>query len=132
MHLVMHSPPQPTPQRIKFALSFTRTFTLGSHDLGERECRTNLPEISHEHDIHVARVSHNSHIVSLVQHNLIAVMSQHLTELGSLPNPAADDHSRYQSRPTLSHELREATYESDDLSLGAIVKWVGSSLLTML
>ena len=66
-----------------------------------------------------------THTVSLVQQSFVHEMSQHLSQLGSLPNPAADTHSHYQSRPILAHELEEATYDSDDLHVGSIVEWAG-------
>ena len=46
-------------------------------------------------------------------------MWQHLSHLGSLPNPAAETHSHYKSRPILAHELEEATYNSNDLHVGS-------------
>ena len=68
-----------------------------------------------------------SHIVSFVPHSFVSEMFklQHLSQLGSLPDPAADMHSHYQSRPILAHELEEATYDSDDLHVGSIVEWAG-------
>ena len=60
-----------------------------------------------------------------VQHSFVFEMSQYLSRLGSVPDPSADTHSHYHSRPTLTHELEEATYDSDDLSLGSIVEWAG-------
>ena len=69
-----------------------------------------------------------SHIVSLVQHNFVSEMLQHLSHLGSPPNPSANTHSHRQSRPILAHELEEATYDSDDLNLGSIVEWASKQL----
>ena len=66
-----------------------------------------------------------SHIISPVQHSFVSKMLQHWSQLGSLPDPAADTHSHYQSRPILAHELEEATYGSDDLHVGSIVEWAG-------
>ena len=66
-----------------------------------------------------------SHIVSPVQQSFVFEMLQHLSQLGSLPDPAPDTHSHYQSRPILAHEFEEATYDSDDLHVGSIVEWVG-------
>ena len=52
-------------------------------------------------------------------------MSQHLSELGSLPDSSPDTHFHYQPDPILAHELEEVTYNCDDLSLESIVEWAG-------
>ena len=56
-------------------------------------------------------------------------ISQHLSELGYLPYPAADTHSRYRSRPILARELEEATYDSDGIHVGSIVEVAGKRQL---
>ena len=107
-----------------------------SHNLVEGEFHTNLARISDEFRINLARiwhrshdhvtcVSHLSHIFSPVQQSFVSEMSQHLSQLGSLPDPATDTDSHFQSRPILAHELEEATYESNDLHVGSIVEWAG-------
>ena len=67
-----------------------------------------------------------SQMVSRVQRSFVCEMSQHLSRLGSLPDPSANTHSNYQSPPILAHELQKATCDSDDLNLGSIVEWAGN------
>ena len=52
-------------------------------------------------------------------------MSQHLSQIGSLPDLAADTHSHYQSPAIVTVELEEATYDSDDCYVGSILQWAG-------
>ena len=58
---------------------------------------------------HVTCVPHMSHIVSPVQQRPVCEMLQHLSELGSLPHPAADTHFHYQSRQIMSWTRRPTT-----------------------
>ena len=51
-------------------------------------------------------------------------MLHHLSRLGSTPNPSVATHFHYQLHPILAHELEEATYEFDVLSLRSIVEWL--------
>ena len=67
-----------------------------------------------------------SHNVSPMQQSFVSEMSemlQRLSQLRSVPDPSADTHCHYQSRPILAHELEEATYNSDDLDFWSIVEW---------
>ena len=86
-------------QKVTFTLAFTCTFTGHSHDLDEWEFRTNFTRVSHKFSIKLTFMSHMSPIClslfPLCNRAFFLEMLQHLSRLGSVPDPAADMHPHY-------------------------------------